>query len=305
MQLPSVKQLQYLIAVNETHHFGKAAEKCFVTQSALSTGIRELENMLGVNLFERSRKQISTTLLGEQLGAQAQTILSELSKFIEMAEHNSAPLSGPLRLGVIPTITPFLLPPLLPKLREKFENLEFFLAEGLTGELQEMLASGNIDAMLVALPHDLPGTTQLELFKDPLMLAYRENTQLLEPENWTPSDESLESLMLLEDGHCLQQHAIDMLSGSGKLQINPFTASSLSTLLHMVESDLGFSLLPSMAQGSPLLRGVGIKLQPMSEELAAASNRSIALVWRENSVRDEDFRVIGEYITDVMKEHED
>lgn len=301
MQLPSVKQLQYLIAVNEIKHFGRAAEKCFVTQSALSTGIRELENVLGIKLFERSRKQISTTPLGEQLGEQAQTVLAELGKLVEMAEHNSKPLSGPLRLGLIPTITPFLLPNLLPQLRDNFANIEFFLTEGLTLELHTQLVNGDIDAMLVALPMELPGTTQHALFADPLMLAYHENSKLLEPDVWSPTEESLESLMLLEDGHCLHKHALSLLESDGSLQINPFTASSLSTLVHMVESDLGFTLLPKMAQGSPILKGAGIKLSSVPSDLKGEnSKRDIALVWRENSVRADDFGQIGEFITSVM-----
>ena len=301
MQLPSVKQLQYLIAVNETKHFGRAAEKCFVTQSALSTGIRELENILGIKLFERSRKQISTTPLGEQLGEQAKTVLAELGKLAEMAEHNSAPLSGPLRLGVIPTITPFLLPRLLPQLRENFPKIEFFLTEGLTLELHAQLINGDIDAMLVALPMDLPGTTQQILFSDPLLLAYREETKLLDPAVWSPTEESLQSLMLLEDGHCLQKHSMELLSSDGALQINPFMASSLSTLVHMVESDLGFTLLPMMAKGTPILKGAGIKMSPVpGYSESSYSKRDIALVWRENTVRAEDFEQIGGFVAEVM-----
>jgi len=292
MQLPSVKQLQYLIAVNETKHFGKAAEKCFVTQSALSTGIRELENLLGVKLFERSRKQISTTPLGEMLGEQATSILVQLGQLVELAEHNNAPLSGPLRLGVIPTITPFLLPRLLPALRNEYQNIDFFLVEGLTSRLLEQLMAGDVDVILVALPHDLPGTCQMSLFEDPLMLAYHENTSLIDPESWEPDETSLESLMLLEEGHCLRDHALSKLTGGKNMQINPFTASSLSTLIHMLESDLGFSLLPAMAKDSPLLKGVGIRLR----ELEVASNREIALVWRENSVREDDYNAIGEFM---------
>ena len=293
MQLPSVKQLQYLIAVNETKHFGKAADKCFVTQSALSTGIRELENLLGIKLFERSRKQISTTPVGEMLGEQAITVLSELGKLVELAEHNNAPLSGPLRLGIIPTITPFLLPRLLPALRDNFDNIDFFLVEDLTHRLLDKLQAGDIDVMITAMPYELTGASYMSLFQDPLMLAYRENTSLIDPLNWVPDDESLEALMLLEEGHCLREHAISTLVVDNKIQINPFTASSLSTLIHMIESDLGFSLLPAMAKDSPLLQGAGIKLHTLDRP----STREIALAWRENSVKEDDYRAIGEYIS--------
>lgn len=296
MQLPSVKQLQYLIAVNETKHFGQAAEKCFVTQSALSTGIRELENMLGIKLFERSRKQISTTPLGEMLGDQAVTVLSELGKLVELAEHNNAPLSGPLRLGIIPTITPFLLPRLLPMLREKFDNIDFFLVEDLTHQLLDKLQAGDIDVMITAMPQQMDSASYVTLFEDPLMLACRENSTLLDPLNWAPTDESLEALMLLEEGHCLREHAIKSLVVEDKFQINPFTASSLSTLIHMIESDLGFSLLPAMAKDSPLLQGAGIKLYTLDQP----SSREIALAWRENSVKADDYTTIGEFISESM-----
>ena len=296
MQLPSVKQLQYLIAVNDTKHFGKAAEKCFVTQSALSTGIRELENLLGIKLFERSRKQISTTPAGVMLGNQASVVLSELGKLVELAEHNNASLSGPLRVGIIPTITPFLLPRLLPGMREKFENIDFFLVEDLTHRLLNKLQAGDVDVVITALPYDLEHASHMSLFKDPLMLAYRDSTKLIDPDNWVPNEETLESLMLLEEGHCLREHAINTLTDKSESQINPFTASSLSTLIHMIESDLGFSLLPSMAQDSPLLQGAGIKLR----ELEGSSPREIALVWRENSVKEEDYQTIGEFISKMF-----
>ena len=300
MQLPSVKQLQYLIEVNETKHFGRAAEKCFVTQSALSTGIRELENSLNVTLFERSKKQIATTPLGEELGAEALAILAEISRFVEMAELKSAPLSGPLRFGLIPTVTPFLLPHLLPGIREKFENVEFIVTEGLTGILHSQLLSGDIDAFVTALPMDLKGTTQRVLFEDPLMVAYRENSALLDPNVWPPSAKSLNSLMLLEEGHCLREHSLKVLPKDNKPKAKPFVASSLSTLIHMVESDMGFTLLPAMAQGSQLLKSAGIELSPI-EGQATANPRSIALVWRENSVRGDDFEAIGAYISEVMQ----
>lgn len=296
MQLPSVKQLQYLIAVNETGHFGKAAEKCYVTQSALSTGIRELENLLGMKLFERSRRQISTTPAGEMLGEQASVVLSELSKLVELAEHNNAPLSGPMRLGIIPTITPFLLPKLLPALRAEFDSIDFFLVEELTHRLLDQLHAGEVDIILVALPHDLPGTQHISLFEDPLMLAYRENTSLIDPGNWRGEDTSLESLMLLEEGHCLREHAIKTLTTEKNVELNPFTASSLSTLIHMIESDLGFSLLPQLAKDSPLLKGAGISLQ----QLDNPSEREIALVWRENSVKQQDYESIGGFIAKTM-----
>ena len=295
MQLPSVKQMQYLVAVNETQHFGKAAESCFVTQSALSTGIRELENILGVKVFERSRKQITTTPVGEALVEQARHCLLEIGNLVELAERNNKPLSGPLRLGIIPTITPFILPSLLPELRQQFPNIDFFLNENLTGRLFEQLQAGDVDVLLLALPYELPHTEQLILFEDPLMLAFHKDTKLLDANSWEPKEDSMGSLMLLEDGHCLRDHAVRYIASKNENVINPFNATSLSTLIHMIGADLGFSLLPSIAEDSPLLKNSGIRLRDMGGETA----RTLALVWRESSVRADDYRAIGAAIKSV------
>lgn len=293
MQLPTVKQMQYLVAVNESLHFGKAAESCFVTQSALSTGIRELENMLGVKLFERSRKQISTTTVGETLSDQAQICLAEIAKLVELADSNNKPLSGPVRLGIIPTITPFMLPTMLPALRTEFENIDFYLSEDLTDHLYEKLMAGDLDICLLALPFKLPGTEIVSLFQDPLMLAYHEKTELIDPESWTPGDQSWDNLMLLENGHCLRDHAVEQMMGRQRQGVHPFDASSLSTLIHMIGSDLGFSLLPQMALDSPVVKNSGIRLRSID----ADSDREIALVWRDSAVRGEDFRAIAEFLS--------
>ncbi len=292
MQLPSVKQMQYLVAVNETQHFGKAADACFVTQSALSTGIRELENLLGVKLFERSRKQISTTPVGEEIGRQAKHCLQEIGVMIEMAERNNKPLSGPVRLGIIPTIAPFMLPGLLPVLRSEFAEMDFFLSEDLTAGLYEHLQNGDLDLLLVALPYSMPDTEQRVLFKDPLMLAFHGDTRHIDPETWEPREASLDMLMLLEEGHCLRDHALDKIMPNKKRNINPFNASSLSTLIHMIGSDLGFSLLPQMAIDSPVVQNSGIKLRSLGTE----SSREIAMVWRKGSARSEDFRVVADTV---------
>lgn len=297
MQLPSVKQLQYLVAVNETQHFGKAAERCFVTQSALSTGIRELEALLGVKLLERSRKQVSTTIIGESIVEQARKTLRDLGQIIELAEHNNKPLSGPVRIGIIPTITPFILPTLLPKLRGEFSDIEFYLSEQLSSTLLQQLSNGEIDVLMLATPYDLDGVKTRPLFKDKLMLAHHKDTKLIDPESWEPNETDFESLMLLEEGHCLRNHAISSLFKPGKHQPpTVFNASSLSTLIHMIDSDLGFSLLPEMAKDSHLVQSAGIQLTPLPEE----SYREIALVWREKSIRDSDYEAISKFIQSVF-----
>lgn len=297
MQLPSVKQLQYLVAVNDTQHFGKAAERCFVTQSALSTGIRELEALLGVKLLERSRKQVSTTAIGENIVEQARKALRELSLVVELAEHNNKPLSGPVRIGIIPTIAPFILPKLLPGLRSEFTDIEFYLSEQLSSFLLQQLTDSEIDLLILALPYDVQGMATKTLFKDNLMLAYQKDTKLIDPEDWSPGESNLESLMLLEEGHCLRNHAINALIGAKKHQnLSAFNASSLSTLIHMIDSDLGFSVLPEMARDSHLVQSSGIQLTP----LAGETTREIALVWREGSIRDSDYQTIGNFIESVF-----
>lgn len=292
MQLPTIKQLRYLVALAEHKHFGRAAKACFVSQSAFSIGIQELESLLRVQLIDRTHKRVVITRLGQEIVTQARLCLRDLGTLVELARENREPLGGTLRLGVIPTVAPFLLPKVLSRLRKAFPRLELLLKEDVTQRLYEELMSGELDVMLYAVPYDLAGVDTLELFTDAFLLAYREGTELVDPEHYNFNRLTAQSVLLLEDGHCLRSHAIDACRIRDFAKVRPFTANSLFTLVQMVDSDLGITFLPEMSVGTALLRGTRVKTRPLREK----SYRTIALAWRSGSARGEEFGKLGEFI---------
>lgn len=297
MNLPTVKQMRYLVAVDETRHFGRAAELCYVTQSALSTGIKELENLLGVQLIDRTNKQVTTTTLGKQVATQARLSLQDIESIVELAATESKPLSGTLRLGVLPTIAPFMLPRVLPEFREKFPNLSVYLKEDVTESLHQQLMDGELDLLLIALPYDLGGTETHTLFKDRFMLAHHKDTQIVDKNQISPNKLNRESLILLEEGHCMRSHAMNGCKIKRRDNISRFSASSLFTLIQMVDCDLGVTLLPEMAEGSTLLRCTNVVTQPLQEN----NYREIGLAWRRGTARTADYMELGELITEFGK----
>ncbi len=292
MKLPSLKQLRYFVALAEHGHFGRAAEACFVSPSAFSVAIRDLEALLDANLVDRTNKNVTITADGREVAAKARLCLREVEELVELARSHREPLSGTLRLGVIPTIAPFLLPRLLPGLREDYPQLQLFLREEQTLRLYERLMAGELDVLLIALPYELAQTEQLPLFKDPFRLALREGSTLVDPEHYSPSALPPESILLLEDGHCLREHAISACKLRRAEQYSRFSASSPLTLIEMVDADLGITFLPQMAEGSPLMKNTRIKTWPLADN----SYREIGLVWRRGSRQGDSFRLLGEYI---------
>lgn len=297
MHLPTVKQLRYFVALSEHKHFGRAAESCFVSQSAFSIAIQELEALLKVQLVDRTNKRVTITRIGEDIAVQARLSLRDLETVVDIARAQREPLAGALRMGVIPTIAPFLLPKLLPALRKRFPRLELLLKEDLTQRLYAALLAGDIDLMLYAEPYDLSGVTTQALFDDRFVLAYHEGTRLVDPNHYRYSRLDAASVLLLEDGHCLRDHAISACRIRDFAKVRPFTATSLLTLIQMVDSDLGVTFLPEMAVGSSLLRGTRVKTTDIKEK----SHRTIALAWRKGSARGDEFRQLGEFITDLPR----
>jgi LysR family hydrogen peroxide-inducible transcriptional activator len=298
MQIPTTKQLRYFTALVEHRHFGRAAAACFVSQSAFSIGIQELESLLKVRLVDRTHKRVVITRLGEELATQARLCLRDIETLVELARAQREPLSGALRLGVIPTIAPFLLPRLMPALRKAFPKLELYLKEDLTQRIYEALMAGELDAILYAEPYDLMGVTTRELFNDAFVLAYHDGTALIDPKRYTFNRLNSQSVLLLEDGHCLRNHAIAACRIRDFAKVRPFSATSLTTLVQMVDSDLGITFLPEMALDSALLRGTRVKTQPLKEK----SYRAIALAWRKGSARGEEFSTLGEFIRKHYKD---
>jgi len=292
MRFPTLKQLQYFLALTETGHFGRAADRCFVSQSAFSNAIRELETNLGTQLVDRTNRNVTITATGQEIAVQARLVIRDVDSLVEIARGLDEPLTGELRLGVIPTIAPFLLPSALPKLRREYPKLELLLAEDQTDRIYHRLMEGDLDVLLLALPWQMHGVEEMPLFKDKFCLACRDGTTRVEPQNYRYNRLDSDSILLLEDGHCLREHTLAACKLRDTQKVRRFGASSLLTLIEMVDADLGISFLPEMARGSTLLRNTRVKLWSMGER----SYRTIGLVWRKGSRRADEFRLLGRFL---------
>ncbi len=292
IHLPTIKQLRYFVALEALGHFGHAAEACHVSQSAFSVAIKELESLLGVQLVDRTNRSVTITPVGHEVAVQARLVLRDLENLVELAQTGSEPLTGKLRLGVIPTIAPFLLPRIMPALRRQFPKLQLYLREEITARLHEQLMAGELDLILIALPYELRNVEVMPLFHDPFLLACHNGTKRVDPEHYSFNRLNAESILLLEDGHCLRDHALSACRIRSLEKVSRFAASSLLTLIEMVDEDLGITFLPAMAKGSPMLKSTRIGLHPLSEK----SYREIGLAWRKGSGRVEEFRELGGFI---------
>lgn len=293
MNLPTVKQLRYFISLDSHEHFGNAAAACFVSQSAFSTAIRELESTLDVQLVDRTNKNVTITHIGRQIAIEARRCIRDIENLVELARSNQEPLTGELRIGVIPTIAPFLLPKVLPAMRQAFPKLKLLLTEDITQRLHEKLLAGELDLILLALPYALSNVEVLPLMKDPFYLACRADSKHVEPHTYRFEDLAPESILLLEDGHCLRDHTLSACQVQDLDKVNRFTASSVLTLVQMVDADLGVTFLPKMVQDSTTLAGTEVKLFPLTHEV---SYREIGLAWRRGSAREDEFKQLGELI---------
>jgi LysR family hydrogen peroxide-inducible transcriptional activator len=292
MRLPSTKQLQYFVALADKQHFGKAAEASHVSQSAFSNAIKELETVLDTQLVDRTNRQVTITAAGQDIATQARLVLRDIEQLVDMAAQGRQPLTGDLRLGVIPTIAPFLLPRILPKLRRQHPKLRLYLIEDQTQRIVQRLTDGDLDVLLLALPWEMRGVDTEVLFNDRFCLASRKGTTRVDPENYRFDRLAADSILLLEDGHCLRDHALAACRIRSTQKVQPFAASSLLTLVEMVDADMGISFLPEMAAGSALLRNTQVEMHPLSDR----SHRKIGLAWRKGSNRVEEFRLLGSFL---------
>ncbi len=294
MRSPTIKQLRYFATLCDEQHFGRAADRCFVSQSAFSNAIQELESALDTQLVDRTNRSVTITANGQDIATQARLVLHDVESLMETAKGGSQPLCGELRLGVIPTIAPFVLPTMLPKMRKTYPELQLLLIEDQTERVYERLMEGELDALLLALPWDMSGVEQSVLYRDRFCLAYRQGTDRIDPQNYRFNQLDSDSILLLEDGHCLRDHALAACKIRNAEKIRRFGASSLLTLIEMVDADLGITFLPEMARGSTLLRNTRVRLQALSDR----SYRSIGMAWRKGSGRVEEFRMLGEFFRD-------
>ena len=295
--LPSIRQLQYLVALQDHGHFTRAAASCFITQSTLSASLRELETLIGVPLVERTRRVVRFTPLGLKIADKARRVLREAEELADMAAAAGQPLTGDLRMGVIPTIAPFLLPLILPRLRAEWPRLNLYLREETTQAACDALHRGMLDCVLLAMPYGC-GDVEIDLlFDDPLHVAFP-SQDATPPLRITPELIDENRLLLLEDGHCLKDHALSACNRP-ELRANAnMLGTSLHTLVQMVDNGLGMTLVPAMAIDSGILAGTAIVTRQLE---APHASRHIALAWRRSSPREAEFRILANALRDASR----
>ena len=285
----TLRQMRFLTAVAETLNFSRAAEICYVTQPTLSAGIKELEDRLGVQLIERTRRNVMLTPLGEEITERAQRLLLDAAEIETLSRAHQNPFKGDLKLGSIPTIGPYLLPQALPAIRQAFPDLRVYMREEMTESLIDGLNAGRLDLILIALPFETNSLEILPLFED--------GYQLATPADW-PASRDVEmlteggQLMLLEKGHCLQRHALAAYPGRNLSVQDSFSATSLTTLIAMVSEGLGVTLLPDLAVSSGVIGDSDVHLTPLPD----ACPRRVVLAWRPGSAREKLFRKLGDML---------
>jgi LysR family hydrogen peroxide-inducible transcriptional activator len=289
--LPTLRQLQFFMALVRRESFSKAAGDCLVSQSTLSSAIKELEAILDRQLVDRSTRHFSLTPAGKDVAQRAARMLAEVEDMTRSVSTRK-PLEGSFNLGVIPTIAPFLLPLATPGLAKKFPKLELFLREDLTASLSERLAEGSIDAALLAFPYDLPGAEWIEIGEDPFLVAAPVDSPLARRKSIGTADLKDAHLLLLEDGHCMREHALDACQLRQDDVSGTFAATSLFTLTQMVRAGLGATLLPKMAVDAGLASNAGLSVTQLAPPAPA---RMIGLAWRKGSGRREECALLADY----------
>jgi LysR family transcriptional regulator, hydrogen peroxide-inducible genes activator len=297
--LPTLRQLKFLVALADRRHFGGAANACLVSQSTLSAAIQELEEALGVTLFERTRRSVAPTSIGLEIAERARMLLKEAEDLVDAALASRDPMSGPLRLGLIPTIAPFLLPRVLPRLRKAAPRLKIYLREEQTAPLLERLEAGQVDAAIVALPAPLANVETEDLALDRFFVVCPRTHRLAGLAVVRPHDMATEDLLLLEDGHCMREHALAACALEGARRNVAFKGTSLHTLVMMAANGLGVTLVPEMALAAGVLGGFDLHAAPLEGD---APHRRIALAWRRTSGRIETFRGLAALLREAEGE---
>jgi LysR family transcriptional regulator, hydrogen peroxide-inducible genes activator len=278
----NLKDLKYLVALADTGHFGRAAQRTFVSQPTLSAQLKKLEEYLGVKLVERHPKNVQLTEVGKEIVARARRMLSEGDEIVALARNNTDPLSGKLKVALIPTIGPYLLPRVMQKLRKALPQLGLMLYEHQTEELLKRLREGEIDLGILALPADQDGLESRRLYREEFTVALPSDNPLAQKASIKAADLKGQTLLLLEDGHCLRDQALEVCSRVDVREAEDFRATSLETLRHMVVAGLGVTLMPELAVESPFGSQRGLVIRQFSKPAPA---RTVGAVWRKSSTR--------------------
>ena len=289
----NLRDLKYLVAVAEHRHFGRAAEACFVSQPTLSTQVRKLEDFLGVTLIERSNRQVMLTPVGERIVEQSQLVLREVNELVVLAEQARDPYGGEFRLGIIPTVAPYLLPRILPGIQSRFPDLRVQLIEAQTSALVAQLQIGELDAGVLALPVAEEPLVESPLYREAFLLAVGCDHPKADRTHVSLRDLDEEQVLLLEDGHCLRDQALDVCKSAGAIENTNFRATSLETLRQMVAGHIGVTLMPEMAIGH---HQDPVRYIPFRGE---TPHRDVGLAWRRSSTRVELLESMAETIREL------
>ncbi len=291
----NLRDLRYLVAVAEHKHFGRAAESCFVSQPTLSTQIKKLEDELGVTLIERTNRQVMLTPVGERIVAQAQRVLREVNQMVHIAEEYKDPYGGDFRLGIIPTVAPYLLPKILGPIKKAFPKLRIQLTEAQTAVITRMLREGDLDAVILALPVEEENLKQVKLYTEPFYFAAAKSHPKAHQKSVSIDDLDDEQVLLLEDGHCLRDQALEVCSSHNAVENTNFRATSIETLRQMVAANVGITLMPELAITS---RNGPVRYLPFKDD---DPHRDIGLCWRTSATRSELLDQFARVLTSTMK----
>ena len=294
MYHPTFKQLKYLLAVANNLHFGKAAKECFVSQSTLSSGIQELEKLLNVKLIERTKRNVFLTPLGKNIVANSEKIIMGLNDILDYAKSYQKILSGEIKLGIIPTIAPYTIPQIMPKIRSKYPQLDLRLIEDQTANILRMLFNGNLDVAIIAKPYQTENLFTISLKKDFFFVAIPSNNPLAKSnkKSLNSHDISKTNMLLLDEGHCLRDHALAVCDPKTRANIDAFKATTLLTLVQMVANGTGITLLPEIVIHSSLVKNSNIKILHYENK---KNYREICICWRKSSPRIKEFSVLTDF----------
>ena len=293
----NIRDLQYLVAVADTQHFGRAAERSFVSQPTLSAQLKKLEEELGVQLIERNNKRVRVTKEGEAIVAQARVVLSEIEHLKALAQHSQDPLAGTFHLGIIPTLGPYLLPHILPAFKKQLPNLQLIVQENKTENIVSALKEGELDAIILALPIESTGLEGKELFCEPFYIALPTEHLLNKKKKLSLQDLKEETLLLLDEGHCLREQALEACQFARGKKTPGFQATSLETLRHLVAAGDGVTLLPGLSVSSAE-KDSAIRIKMFANPVPS---RQVGLLWRKSTSRRVCCEKIAELVTNAVR----